>query len=105
MLKRMMSVILACALLAGSCAGLAATATIAYAAGDFAGGDGSAGDPYQIETADQLDKVREYLNDHFVLNNDIDMSVFDEARPWVPIGDGTTPFKGSLDGRNHAIRN
>ena len=42
--------------------------------GEFAGGTGTANDPYQIETAEQLNNVRNYMKSHFVLNRDIDMS-------------------------------
>lgn len=71
----------------------------------FAGGDGSADDPYQIATAEQLDAVRDYLDKHFVLTADIDLT--DE---WEPIGTyvdwenpANQPFTGSLNGAGFAI--
>lgn len=76
---------------------------IVHAADDFAGGNGTTGNPFQIESADQLNNVRDYLDSHFILNNDIDMSVFDADHPWEPIGNQTTPFTGSLDGHNFKI--
>ena len=36
-----------------------------------------------------------------VLTNDIDLG----SQEWTPIGNKTTPFKGSIDGQNHRIRN
>ena len=47
----------------------------------FAGGDGSSGNPYQIETAQQLDDLRNYTGSanydkYFILNNDIDLTTF-----------------------------
>lgn len=74
---------------------------------NFAGGDGSVENPYQIATARQLDAVRNHLDSNFVLINDIDLS---EYSNWVPIGgyknveegDG---LRGSFDGQGHTISN
>lgn len=74
---------------------------------EFAGGDGSVENPYQIATARQLDAVRNHLNSNFVLVNDIDLS---EYSNWVPIG-GYVNLKqngglhGSFDGQGHTIYN
>ncbi len=46
----------------------------------FAGGDGSAGNPWQIMTPSHLDSVRHFSGDHFILMNDIDLS-FDTGHP------------------------
>ncbi|MDD2993430.1 MAG: GLUG motif-containing protein, partial [Pygmaiobacter sp.] len=82
---------------------------------DFAGGDGSVSSPYQIETAEQLDKVREHLDSSFILESDIDLSSYDN---WSPIGtfeslsdkpeDAEVPnpevaFTGNFDGNGHMI--
>ena len=80
----------------------------------FAGGDGSSGNPYQIETGIQLYDLRSYsgssnFDKYFILNNDIDLtSLFapgspyaDWPRYWNPIPD----FYGHLDGNNFAINN
>ena len=89
---------------------------IDYAADDFAGGSGTAGDPYQIATAEQLAKLAKDVKDgnryegaHFVLNDSIDLS----GRNWTPIGcyiwsvDGSQSaqdyFSGSLDGNDMVI--
>ncbi|OXS56532.1 hypothetical protein B1A99_19575 [Cohnella sp. CIP 111063] len=103
MLKRFIIVFLVFLLGFSSYPGLLVKGGIVYAADDFAGGNGTTGNPFQIETADQLNKVRDYLDSHFILNNDIDMSMFDADHPWEPIGNQTTPFAGSLDGRNFKI--
>ncbi|RAV19465.1 S-layer homology domain-containing protein [Paenibacillus contaminans] len=103
MQKRFMMVFLVFVLLVGSYPGLIVKGGIAHAADDFAGGNGTTGNPFQIESADQLNHVRDYLDSHFILNNDIDMSVFDADHPWEPIGNQTTPFTGSLDGQNFKI--
>lgn len=105
MQKRFMMVFLVFVLLVGSYSGLIVTGGTVYAADDFAGGNGTTGSPFQIESSDQLNNVRDYLGSHFILNNDIDMSVFDADHPWEPIGNKTTPFTGSLDGRNFKITN
>lgn len=105
MQKRFIIVFLVFVLCCGSYPGLIVTGGIVYAADDFAGGNGTTGNPYQIESSDQLNKVRHYLDSYFILNNDIDMSVFDAGHPWEPIGNETTPFTGSLNGRNFKITN
>lgn len=82
---------------------------------EFAGGNGTAEDPYQIETADQLNAVRNDLTANYILNADIDL---DEYTNWEPIGefkplsenDDETPapeaaFTGSFDGNGHKISN
>lgn len=65
----------------------------------FAGGQGSSADPWQIASAEQLDLVRGYLSDHFVLTADIDLG----GSNWESIGPQGTPFTGELDGAGHTI--
>ncbi|WNY25506.1 hypothetical protein MsAc7_10580 [Methanolapillus millepedarum] len=82
-----------------------------------AAGDGTLSDPYQIETAEQLNQVRYNLDKHFILIDDIDLS---EYTNWRPIGtfaplsdapeDAETPnmawaFTGTFDGNGHTISN
>ena len=78
---------------------------------DFAGGDGSESNPYQIEDWHHLDSVRGHLGDHFILMNDLDADTdgYDDlAGPnansnqgWQPIGGS---FTGKFDGRGYEIR-
>lgn len=81
----------------------------------FAGGSGTAEDPYQIQTADQLNAVRNDLKANYVLSADVDLS---EYTNWEPIGkfeplseeENETPnpdvaFTGSFDGNGHKISN
>lgn len=68
--------------------------------------------PVHIRTAEELDAVRKDLYGWYVLDNDIDLSCFDE---WNPIGRfepdyeyadaewWVHAFKGRLDGNGHAI--
>ena len=75
----------------------------------FAGGTGSESDPYIIETAEQLDEVRNYLDgNNFRLNADIDLTAFLTANSaesgWSPIGDTPeTGITGFFDGNGHVI--
>lgn len=95
------------------------TTTEARARADtaFAGGAGTVEDPWQIATAEQLDRVREDLTAHYVLVEDIDLSGYEN---WTPIGafqpksdapeDAENPhpdyaFTGSFDGAGHTIAN
>lgn len=83
----------------------------------FAGGSGTAEDPWQIATAEQLDRVRDDLKAHYVLTDDIDLSGYES---WIPIGafqslsdapeDAEVPhpdfaFTGTFDGAGHTISN
>ncbi|HWP80809.1 MAG TPA: leucine-rich repeat protein [Candidatus Acidoferrum sp.] len=69
----------------------------------FAGGDGTSGDPYLIETAEQLDRVRNFLgaaykDTYFWLTAPIDLSSYAN---WVPIGDMANPFCGHIYGTEY----
>lgn len=70
-------------------------------------GSGTAADPYQVTTAEQLDAVRNYLNDsniYFEQAADIDLSGYAN---WLPIGNEAegTSFAGSYDGKGWSITN
>ncbi|MFA9456647.1 Ig-like domain-containing protein [Halalkalibacter sp. AB-rgal2] len=71
----------------------------------YSGGDGSAGNPYVIETAEQLNEVRNNLNAHYQLENDIDLAAYSSGQGWVPIGVSSNQFNGTLDGNGHVITN
>ncbi len=49
----------------------------------FAGGSGTAEDPWQVATAEQLDRIRDDLTAHYILIDDIDLSGYEN---WIPIG-------------------
>jgi hypothetical protein len=80
----------------------------------FAGGSGTQDDPYQVATPQQLAKVNDFLDQHFVLTADIDLSSYEN---WTPIGthvpipenfevpDADFAFTGTFDGKNHTISN
>ena len=83
----------------------------------FAGGSGSAEDPWKIATAEQLDRIRDDLTGHYILIGDIDLSGYEN---WMPIGtfqprsdapeDAEVPhpdyaFTGTFDGAGHTISN
>ena len=85
-----------------------------HAASAFAGGSGTAADPWQIATPEQLAKLaadinsgvvsESHSNEHFVLTADIDLS----AHRWIPIGSGDSTesfhaFCGYFDGNNKTI--
>jgi hypothetical protein len=70
----------------------------------FAGGNGTAECPYLIETADQLNRVRDNLDAHYRLIADIDLAGSDYPN-WEPIGNNTSKFNGSFDGGGHTIFN
>ena len=91
--------------------------TSASAETTFEGGSGTAEDPWQIATAEQLNRVREDLTAHYILTADIDLSDYEN---WEPIGafqslsdapeDAEVPhpdyaFTGSFDGGGNTISN
>ncbi|GGL61789.1 InlB B-repeat-containing protein [Sporolactobacillus putidus] len=77
----------------------------------FAGGSGTANDPWVITTPQQLDNVRNDLSAHYKLGNDIDLSSYVSSggagyhagAGWEPIGDNTNPFNGTFNGQGHRI--
>lgn len=74
----------------------------------FAGGSGTAEDPYQVATAEQLNAVRYHLDAHFVQTADISLSEYEN---WEPIGtnqiqERDTPyasFFGSYNGNGFTV--
>ena len=94
---------------AGSCVVIAVFP--ATASEPESGGDGSAENPYQVADPHQLNNVRNYLNAHFILTDDIDMSAYlAEGGPgwnggagWEPIGTNAAPFTGVFNGNGHTI--
>lgn len=95
----------------------------------FENGDGSVENPYQITTPTQLSEIRNNLDAHYILMNNLDLQEFannevfspcatpdiqdlvDSFTPilmstgWEPIGTQQNPFRGSLDGNNKTITN
>lgn len=79
---------------------------------EFTGGDGTAGDPWRIKTAHQLNNVRNYLGSdhadkHFRLDADIDLDIapYNTGEGWEPIGSYINRFMGQFDGAGKTISN
>jgi len=68
---------------------------------EFAGGAGSVDNPYRVATAEQLYKVRDYLDKRFIQTADIDLSGYSAGEGWEPI----PGFAGSFDGGGYTISN
>lgn len=64
-------------------------------------GLGTAAEPYQITTANQLNEIRHDLGKYYILMNDIDLGVIPYDVGWIPIDN----FSGTLDGQGHTISN
>ncbi len=79
----------------------------------FAGGNGTALNPYQIQTAADIVAVQDSLSAHYVLIADIDMSGNPSARAVVAPDTGSssdyaftgTPFSGVFNGAGYKISN
>ena len=54
-----------------------------------------------ITSAEELQAISNNLNNHYQLENDIDLS----GVTWTPIGTTNSPFNGTLDGNGHTISN
>ena len=80
--------------------------------GTLFSGSGTLDDPYGISSPAQLNAVRNYLGAHFILLNDIDMTLetgeggayWNNGKGWTPIGNTNEPFIGNFNGNAHAIR-
>jgi hypothetical protein len=74
---------------------------------EFEGGSGTESDPYLVANADQLDKVRDYLDAHFkqVANIDLGVSPWNDGEGWEPIGGWLDGLSGSYDGNGYMIEN
>ncbi|MCK5773379.1 MAG: hypothetical protein KAH57_06280 [Thermoplasmata archaeon] len=72
----------------------------------FAGGNGAAGNPYQVSNVTQLQNISANLTAHYILISDINAS---ETESWNngsgfrPIGNLSNKFSGSLEGQNNNI--
>lgn len=69
-------------------------------------GNGSGTTPYVIYDVYGLQGMSQLLGSSFILNNDIDASMtghWNSGTGFVPVGDYTNPFSGSLDGMDYTI--
>lgn len=82
----------------------------------FSGGDGSINNPYKISNPSDLDNIRNYINNNFIVINDIDLKDYlsegnpgyNEGKFWNPIKnlDYTNEnFTGYFNGNNKEIKN
>ena len=74
----------------------------------YSGGDGSAGNPYQIATAENMNEIGAHPNDwdkHFVLTADIDLADYTGTEFNIIGFDWHNSFTGVFDGDGHTISN
>lgn len=76
---------------------------------EFDGGDGTAEDPYLVRTPEQLNNIRNHMEQHFLQIADIDLL---ELGNWEPIGEVFAPghpenkfFSGKFQGNGYIIKN
>ena|GEM_PF-4112560 len=93
---------------------LCVSSTIAVKANNFpSGGDGTASNPFQITTVDELAALAtlvnantaNYRSAHYILMNDIDLDIapHNQGAGWTTIGTGGQPFLGVFDGNGNTI--
>ena len=78
-------------------------------------GEGTTTAPYQIYIAEQLNRVREDIDAHYILMNNIDLTDYLApggegynqwgTKGWQPIGTNGAQFTGTFNGNNHTISN
>ncbi|MBR4941855.1 MAG: hypothetical protein IKZ19_07655, partial [Clostridia bacterium] len=77
--------------------------------GRFAGGSGTAADPFVIETAGQLAHFSTLAAEssltgmYFVLGEDIILNDGTTSNLWTPVGTALVPFEGIFDGRGNTV--
>ncbi len=69
---------------------------------EFAGGTGDPNDPYQIATAEQLQRIIRDVGKYYILTADIDYRGTAEG---LPLAASYDRFEGVLDGNFHALKN
>ena len=109
MKNRILSLIVAVIMILGMLPGFVFAANT-----DFAGGDGTAQNPYLISTKAHLDNVRNYLDSHFKMIRDIEFNdadfesggkFYNGGQGWMPIGKNGFAFTGTFDGNGYVIKN
>lgn len=73
----------------------------------FAGGDGSVGNPYQVATAEHLNNVRNHLGSFFIQTANIDLNIapYNTGDGWLPIGISAAKFTGNYNGQGFNVLN
>ncbi|QSX00938.1 hypothetical protein [Haloterrigena alkaliphila] len=69
-------------------------------------GNGTEADPYVITDVEELQAMNEDRYGHYVLSGDIsaeETAAWGRGTGFKPVGDQSSPFHGSLDGKNHTI--
>lgn len=112
--KKFVSILIAVSVLVTGFYGLPQVSV--SAAADFAGGSGTKGNPWIIETPAQLANMGKYLSEtgkdrYYKLGKDISLSNYlsngqpgyDEGKGWIPIGNANNSFQGKLDGNGKKI--
>ncbi|MCL1875392.1 MAG: hypothetical protein FWF87_03935 [Synergistaceae bacterium] len=88
--------------------------TLSFSSRVWAAQGDSLDNPIIISTANDLDYVRNGLNKHYKLNNDIDLTNYLApggagyarlgVQGWLPIGKNNNRFTGSFNGNGHVIK-
>ena len=71
----------------------------------FSAGNGNLTSPYIINTAQELDLVRHFPNNHYSLSRDINVQdvIAGDPSGWLPIGTMARPFTGTFEGNGFTI--
>ncbi len=96
---------------------VACASTNNFSLEEFAGGTGTEADPYQIRKIEHLDYVRDHLDKHYILMNDLNFTSPNDYlhgdnktawitdNGWVPIGaDDKNEFTGTFNANGYTIK-
>jgi hypothetical protein len=87
---------------------LASTTLVVKTKPNMMVGWGWSNEPYIIKNINDLQSMNNDLTSYYILGNDIDASVtsgWNSGQGFIPIGNSTSNFKGTLDGQNHIVSN
>ena len=100
-----LALVLLCAVCVGGVSGAVWSSGVVT---KWAVGSGTASDPYEISSAEELALLAEnvnagnsYSNTYFELTADIDLA----GKEWTPIGSNDYSFNGTFDGGKHIVDN
>jgi len=112
MKKRIIVMLLTLAMVLPLCPAGVLSFPVAAVTGEFAGGSGTAAEPYLISSKDHLNNVRNDLGAHYKMIADVvfketdfaeDGTFYNNGQGWLPIGSESTPFTSVFDGGGHEI--
>ena len=99
--KRVLSIIMSVLIMLSVLPITIVSATAATSETVFAGGDGTAENPYQVYDVEGLKAINNDLSAHYIQVADIDLG----NENWIAIGGNSSAFTGNYNGNSCTIKN